>query len=154
MLLEIPSDIYSANSEILFPPERPVGIISPAKKGVLLYGVNGKLAGQTFWMDKDLMRVSIADGSSVDVKKEGDSVTVYPSPLSGAEKKNETNFFVFGDTKAFQYKLYIKKPGVKDPIEAAVVAKHLCKPTVFCKINEGEENPFRILLILISINLL
>lgn len=154
MLLELPQDIYSAHAEMLFPADRPIGIVSPAKNGVLVYGINGNLVGQSFSVDKHTMRVSIGDGGSVDVKKEGQTVTVCPSPLEDALKKNQTNFFVFGDANALQYKLYIKKPGILEPVEAAVVAKHICNPTVFYKINESAENVFRILLILISINLL
>ena len=152
MLLELPENISLFPSEILFPTEKPIGIISPAKNGILVYGINGNLIGQSFLIDKNPMRVSIGDGGSVDVKKEGQAVTVCPSPLEDALKRNGTNFFVFGDPNVFQYKLYIKKPGVVEPVEAAVVAKHLYNPTVFYKINESAENIVRILLILLSIN--
>ncbi len=152
MLLELPLDIFSVHSEQLFPTEKPIGIISPAKDGVLLYGINGKLAGQSFWVDKSTMRVSIGDGGSVDVKKEGHTYTICPSPLKDALKTNKTNFFIFGDPSAYQYKLYIKKDGVIAPVEAAVIAKHLYRPTYYININEDVENVFRLLLICISVN--
>ena len=152
MLLELPENVYRANAEILFPAERPVAIISPAKNGILIYGINGNLVGQSFLIDKNTMRVSIGDGGSVDVKKEGQTVTVCPSPLEGALKVNKTKFFIFGDPNARQYRLFIKKPGVVEPVEIAVVAKHLYQPTVYYKIDDKEENLMRILLILLSIN--
>lgn len=154
MLLELPQDIRSAHAEMLFPREKPIGIISPIKNGVLIYGVNGNLVGQSFLVGKNTMRISIGDGGSVDVKKEGQTVTVCSSPLENALKKNDTNFFVFGDPDALQYKLFIKKPGVIEPVEVGLVAKHIFYPTVYYKINDSEENLFRILLILLSINLL
>ena len=153
MLLELPQNIYTASTELLFPPERPIGIISPAKNGILVYGVNGKLAGQSFLIDKNQMRVSIADGGSFDVKKEGRTITVCPSPLVGAQKVNKTEFFVFGDPESFQYKLYVKKEGVVAPEEIAVVAEHLFKDGYcYVKINDNAENVFRALLICLSVN--
>ena len=153
MLLELPQDIYSASTELLFPAENPIGIISPAKNGILIYGVNGKLAGQSFLIEKNQMRISIADGGSFDVKKEGRTVTVRPSPLVGAQKVNNTDFFIFGDPTNFQYKLYVKKEGVVPPEEIAVVAEHLLRPD-FCyiKINDDAENLFRTLLVCLSVN--
>ena len=153
MLLELPQDIYSASTELLFPPENPVGIISPAKNGILIYGVNGKLAGQSFLIGKNQMRISIADGGSFDVKKEGQTVTVCSSPLVGAQKVNKTDFFIFGDPTIFQYKLYVKKEGVVAPEEIAVVSEHLFKEGLcYVKINDNAENLFRTLLICLSIN--
>ena len=155
MILELPKDIHHADTELLFPAENPIGIISPAKRGILLYGVNGKLAGQAFVneREKNSMRISIADGGSVDVKKEGRTVTVRPSPLKGALKKNESDFFVFGDPDRFQYKLFVKKKGVVAPFEVASVAEHIFRPG-FCYFNlaEDTENIFRNLLICLSIN--
>lgn len=153
MLLELPQNIYTASTELLFPPERPIGIISPAKNGILVYGVNGKLAGQSFLIGKNQMRISIADGGSFDVKKEGRTITVSPSPLVDAEKVNKTNFFIFGDSTAFQYKLYVKKEGVVAPIETAVVAEHLFKEGYcYVKIDDDADNIFRTLLICLSVN--
>lgn len=153
MLLELPQDIYSASAELLFPSENPIGIISPAKKGILIYGVNGKLVGQSFLIGKNQMRISIADGSSFDVKKEGQTIDICSSPLVEAKKVDKTDFFIFGNPKNFQYNLYVKKEGVVVPEEIAVVTEHLFKEG-FCyvKINDNAKNLFLTLLICLSIN--
>ncbi len=140
--------------EPLFPSQNPLGRLTPIKDGMMILGAQkGNLIGQAL-KDKDVVRVTLADGGAIDVYRKNGEFVIKPALLNGAQRDAKCPYVFFGNEKTYQYSLFRKEPGVVKPFLAARVVEHPFKDKMICVEVSDDENPFRIVLICAAIGLL
>lgn len=151
MTISLPKKFIYAGGDVKVASENETLILSPVKKGVLLYNAKNNLSGQVF-IDKKGATIAVPDGCAYRIELSDNSVKIAVS--SDSQRTAFSRYEIFGKVASYAYTLY---EYLKNSLRPAVAAEVTPAPfdDKYYKVYLNEErNVYRNILIVAALALL
>lgn len=151
MTISLPKKFIYAGGDVKVATENETLILSPVKKGVLLYNAKNNLSGQVF-IDKKGATVAVPDGCSyrIELSENVASITV----SSDSQRTAFSRYEIFGKVASYAYTLYEYLKNSLRPVVAAEVTPAPFDDKYFKVYLNEERNVYRNILIVTALALL
>lgn len=151
MTIAFPKKFVYVGGDYKVASENETLILSPVKKGVLLYNGKGNLSGQVF-TDKKGATISVPDGCAYRIELSDDTVKITVPPES--QRTPFSRYEIFGKPDSYAYTLYEYVKTFLRPVVAAEVTPAPFDDKYFKVYLNEERNVYRNILIVAALALL
>ena len=151
MTISLPKKFIYAGGDVKVASENETLILSPVKKGVLLYNGKGNLSGQVF-TDKKGATVAVPDGCAYRIELSDNSAKIAVS--SDSQRIAFSRYEIFGKVASYAYTLYEYLKNSLRPVVAAEVTPAPFDDKYYKVYLNEERNVYRNILIVAALALL
>lgn len=151
MTITLPKKFLYVGGDYKVASENETLILSPVKKGVLLYNGKGHLSGQVF-IDKKGATVAVPDGCAYRIELSDNSVKITVS--SDSQRTAFSRYEIFGKVASYAYTLYEYLKNSLRPVVAAEVTPAPFDDKYYKVYLNEERNVYRNILIVAALALL
>ena len=151
MTITLPKKFLYVGGDYKVASENETLILSPVKKGVLLYNGKGNLSGQVF-TDKKGATVAVPDGCAYRIELSDNSVKITVS--SDSQRTAFSRYEIFGKVASYAYTLYEYLKNSLRPVVAAEVTPAPFDDKYYKVYLNEERNVYRNILIVAALSLL
>ena len=151
MTITLPKKFLYVGGDVKVASENETLILSPVKKGVLLYNGKGNLSGQVF-TDKKGATVAVPDGCAYRIELSDNSVKITVS--SESQCAPFSRYEIFGKVASYAYTLYEYLKNSLRPVVAAEVTPAPFDDKYYKVYLNEERNVYRNILIVAALALL
>lgn len=151
MTITLPKKFLYVGGDYKVASENETLILSPVKKGVLLYNGKGNLSGQVF-IDKKGATVAVPDGCAYRIELSDNSVKITVS--SDSQRTAFSRYEIFGKVASYAYTLYEYLKNSLRPVVAAEVTPAPFDDKYYKVYLNEERNVYRNILIVAALALL
>lgn len=151
MTITLPKKFLYVGGDVKVASENETLILSPVKKGVLLYNGKGNLSGQVF-IDKKGATIAVPDGCAYRIELSDNSVKITVS--SDSQRTAFSRYEIFGKVASYAYTLYEYLKNSLRPVVAAEVTPAPFDDKYYKVYLNEERNVYRNILIVAALALL
>ncbi len=151
MTITLPKKFLYVGGDYKVASENETLILSPVKKGVLLYNGKGNLSGQVF-TDKKGATVAVPDGCAYRIELSDNSAKIAVS--SDSQRIAFSRYEIFGKVASYAYTLYEYLKNSLRPVVAAEVTPAPFDDKYYKVYLNEERNVYRNILIVAALALL
>ncbi len=151
MTITLPKKFLYVGGDVKVASENETLILSPVKKGVLLYNGKGNLSGQVF-IDKKGATVAVPDGCAYRIELSDNSAKIAVS--SDSQRTAFSRYEIFGKVASYAYTLYEYLKNSLRPVVAAEVTPAPFDDKYYKVYLNEERNVYRNILIVAALALL
>lgn len=151
MTITLPKKFLYVGGDYKVASENETLILSPVKKGVLLYNGKGNLSGQVF-TDKKGATVAVPDGCAYRIELSDNSAKIAVS--SDSQRTAFSRYEIFGKVASYAYTLYEYLKNSLRPVVAAEVTPAPFDDKYYKVYLNEERNVYRNILIVAALALL
>lgn len=151
MTITLPKKFLYVGGDYKVASENETLILSPVKKGVLLYNGKGNLSGQVF-TDKKGATIAVPDGCAYRIELSDNSVKITVS--SDSQRTAFSRYEIFGKVASYAYTLYEYLKNSLRPVVAAEVTPAPFDDKYYKVYLNEERNVYRNILIVAALALL
>ncbi len=151
MTITLPKKFLYVGGDYKVASENETLILSPVKKGVLLYNGKGNLSGQVF-IDKKGATVAVPDGCAYRIELSDNSAKIAVS--SDSQRTAFSRYEIFGKVASYAYTLYEYLKNSLRPVVAAEVTPAPFDDKYYKVYLNEERNVYRNILIVAALALL
>ena len=151
MTITLPKKFLYVGGDYKVASENETLILSPVKKGVLLYNGKGNLSGQVF-TDKKGATVAVPDGCAYRIELSDNSAKITVS--SDSQRTAFSRYEIFGKVASYAYTLYEYLKNSLRPVVAAEVTPAPFDDKYYKVYLNEERNVYRNILIVAALSLL
>lgn len=151
MTITLPKKFLYVGGDYKVASENETLILSPVKKGVLLYNGKGNLSGQVF-TDKKGATIAVPDGCAYRIELSDNSVKITVS--SESQRAPFSRYEIFGKVASYAYTLYEYLKNSLRPVIAAEVTPSPFDDKYYKVYLNEERNVYRNILIVAALSLL
>lgn len=151
MTISLPKKFIYAGGDVKVASENETLILSPVKKGVLLYNAKNNLSGQVF-IDKKGATVAVPDGCAYRIELYDNSAKIAVS--SDSQRTAFSRYEIFGKVASYAYTLYEYLKNSLRPVVAAEVTPAPFDDKYYKVYLNEERNVYRNILIVAALALL
>ena len=151
MTITLPKKFLYVGGDVKVASENETLILSPVKKGVLLYNGKGNLSGQVF-IDKKGATIAVPDGCAYRIELSDNSAKIAVS--SDSQRTAFSRYEIFGKVASYAYTLYEYLKNSLRPVVAAEVTPAPFDDKYYKVYLNEERNVYRNILIVAALALL
>lgn len=151
MTITLPKKFLYVGGDVKVASENETLILSPVKKGVLLYNGKGNLSGQVF-TDKKGATIAVPDGCAYRIELSDNSAKIAVS--SDSQRTAFSRYEIFGKVASYAYTLYEYLKNSLRPVVAAEVTPAPFDDKYYKVYLNEERNVYRNILIVAALSLL
>lgn len=151
MTITLPKKFLYVGGDYKVASENETLILSPVKKGVLLYNGKGNLSGQVF-TDKKGATIAVPDGCAYRIDLSNGAVKI--SASSDSQRTPFSRYEIFGKVASYAYTLYEYLKNSLRPVVAAEVTPAPFDDKYYKVYLNEERNVYRNILIVAALSLL
>ncbi len=151
MTITLPKKFLYVGGDYKVASENETLILSPVKKGVLLYNGKGNLSGQVF-TDKKGATIAVPDGCAYRIELSDNSAKIAVS--SDSQRTAFSRYEIFGKVASYAYTLYEYLKNSLRPVVAAEVTPAPFDDKYYKVYLNEERNVYRNILIVAALALL